>query len=268
MTEKKYAELLKKSEKYQRLTKEEEFELAGKISSGDRMALARLVESNMWMVDWILNSDFHSYKMNEELWKDMTGSGCLGLTEAALKFDASFNAKMSTFAPVYVRSAVVKCINSRKFIHIPEKKQSDIFKMKRIECELEKKGIKPSLKELALEMGLSESRVKELKRAEYINSPAAWDFIDCDYPENEKIFISFGSDFTEDVENRMIFEQIIPFISMFSERKQRAIILYLGLEGEEPHSKVEVAKILGITKQGAGQLIKSGLEELREKLCA
>ncbi|CAM9670255.1 unnamed protein product, partial [Phaeothamnion confervicola] len=98
------------------LTREEEIELAERISRGDEDARERLAKSNLRLVI----SMARRYLGSGMSFVDLIQEGNLGLLEAVAKFDASKGCRFSTYACWWIRQAITRALaNKGRAVRLP-----------------------------------------------------------------------------------------------------------------------------------------------------
>lgn len=98
------------------LTREEEIELAERISRGDEEARERLAKSNLRLVI----SMARRYLGSGMSFVDLIQEGNLGLLEAVAKFDASKGCRFSTYACWWIRQAITRALaNKGRAVRLP-----------------------------------------------------------------------------------------------------------------------------------------------------
>jgi RNA polymerase primary sigma factor len=107
---------------YPLLSKEQEIELAKRISEGDQEAKDQLINSNLRLVVSIAKH----YANNSIPLSDLIQEGNIGLTRAAEKFDYTKGFKFSTYATWWIKQAVSRAIadqsrNIRIPVHVARK---------------------------------------------------------------------------------------------------------------------------------------------------
>ena len=155
---------LKEIGKYPLLTTEEEIALAKQIAEGtpeeQAAAKKKLSEANLRLVVSIAKR----YVGRGMQFLDLIQEGNLGLIKAAEKFDYTKGYKFSTYATWWVRQAITRAIaDQARTIRIPVHMVETINKLIRVNRQLAQElGRDPTPAEIAKEMGISESKVREI----------------------------------------------------------------------------------------------------------
>jgi RNA polymerase sigma factor (sigma-70 family) len=99
-----------------RLSRDEEYELAGLIAHGDHDARDRLVLANLGLAV-VIAGDFRHRGLEMD---DLIGEGNLGLIRAAEKFDPSFGIPFGTYARYWIKEKILAALmNTGQTIRIP-----------------------------------------------------------------------------------------------------------------------------------------------------
>ena len=151
---------LKEIGKVPLLTAEEEIEIAKRLETGDEEAKKKLSEANLRLVVSIAKR----YVGRGMLFLDLIQEGNLGLIKAVEKFDYRKGFKFSTYATWWIRQAITRAIaDQARTIRIPVHMVETINKLIRVSRQLlQQYGREPTPEEIAKEMGISESKVREI----------------------------------------------------------------------------------------------------------
>src|SRR5690349_24476540 len=143
------------------LTPEQEVELAGKIKKGNAVARERMINANLRLVVTIA----HDYANLGLPLLDLISEGNIGLTKAVERFDPNKGAKLSTYAMWWIKQSIKRALaNQSKTIRLPVHLVDKIAKVRRVALQMsEELGREPTDDELAEEVGLSASKVSQLK---------------------------------------------------------------------------------------------------------
>lgn len=257
---------LKEIGKYPLLTTEEEIALAKQIAEGtpeeQAAAKKKLSEANLRLVVSIAKR----YVGRGMQFLDLIQEGNLGLIKAAEKFDYTKGYKFSTYATWWVRQAITRAIaDQARTIRIPVHMVETINKLIRVNRQLAQElGRDPTPAEIAKEMGISESKVREIIKI-------AQEPVSLETPIGEEEDSHFG-DFIEDenapapaevASNAMMREQLQEVLHTLTPREEKVIRLRFGLEDGQAHTLEEVGKEFNVTRERIRQIEAKALRKIR-----
>ena len=257
---------LKEIGKYPLLTTEEEIALAKQIAEGtpeeQAAAKKKLSEANLRLVVSIAKR----YVGRGMQFLDLIQEGNLGLIKAAEKFDYTKGYKFSTYATWWVRQAITRAIaDQARTIRIPVHMVETINKLIRVNRQLAQElGRDPTPAEIAKEMGISESKVREIIKI-------AQEPVSLETPIGEEEDSHLG-DFIEDenapapaevASNAMMREQLQEVLHTLTPREEKVIRLRFGLEDGQAHTLEEVGKEFKVTRERIRQIEAKALRKIR-----
>ena len=257
---------LKEIGKYPLLTTEEEIALAKQIAEGtpeeQAAAKKKLSEANLRLVVSIAKR----YVGRGMQFLDLIQEGNLGLIKAAEKFDYTKGYKLSTYATWWVRQAITRAIaDQARTIRIPVHMVETINKLIRVNRQLAQElGRDPTPAEIAKEMGISESKVREIIKI-------AQEPVSLETPIGEEEDSHLG-DFIEDenapapaevASNAMMREQLQEVLHTLTPREEKVIRLRFGLEDGQAHTLEEVGKEFNVTRERIRQIEAKALRKIR-----
>ena len=257
---------LKEIGKYPLLTTEEEIALAKQIAEGtpeeQAAAKKKLSEANLRLVVSIAKR----YVGRGMQFLDLIQEGNLGLIKAAEKFDYTKGYKFSTYATWWVRQAITRAIaDQARTIRIPVHMVETINKLIRVNRQLAQElGRDPTPAEIAKEMGISESKVREIIKI-------AQEPVLLETPIGEEEDSHLG-DFIEDenapapaevASNAMMREQLQEVLHTLTPREEKVIRLRFGLEDGQAHTLEEVGKEFNVTRERIRQIEAKALRKIR-----
>ena len=253
---------LKEIGKVPLLTADEEIELAKRMEKGDEEAKKRLCEANLRLVVSIAKR----YVGRGMLFLDLIQEGNLGLIKAVDKFDYTKGYKFSTYATWWIRQAITRSIaDQARTIRIPVHMVETINKLIRVSRQLlQTYGREPSPEEIALEMGITVEKVREIQKI-------AQEPVSLETPIGEEEDSHLG-DFIPDEDVpapaeaaafSMLKEQLVEVLDTLTEREQKVLKLRFGLEDGRARTLEEVGKEFDVTRERIRQIEAKSLRKLR-----
>ncbi len=186
--------------------------------------------------------------------EDLIQTGNMGLIEAVEKYDYTRDSSFSTVANMYIKSAIRrKWFGFEKVIRIPESTYTEINRVKTAEESLTiKLGAKPSIENLAEEVGLSIKVVRRLLKLS--------DMEIIPYEDLEEDEFTLEDDMLKDYTLREYLDDLIN--SELNDREKQVIRLYY----EHKYKLNQIAGIFNITKSRAGQIDMAAIKKMRARL--
>src|SRR5580700_4666701 len=144
------------------LTAQQEIELAARIKKGDSEARAWMIKANLRLVVKIA----HDYSNLGLPLLDLISEGNIGLMKAVERFDPAKGGKLSTYGAWWIKQSIKRAMaNQSKTIRLPVHLVDKIAKVRRVAMKMsEELGREPTDEEVAQEVGISSTRVSQLKR--------------------------------------------------------------------------------------------------------
>jgi RNA polymerase primary sigma factor len=247
------------------LTPEDEIRLAALIRKGDKEARSLMIRSNLRLVVKIAR-DYNNLGLPL---LDLISEGNIGLMKAVERFDPKKGGKLSTYGAWWIKQSIKRALaNQSKTIRLPVHLVDKISKVRRVSIQMsEELGREPTDDELAEEIGISSSKVSQLKAAAI--RPASLDAPISD--DDSTVFGEMvGDDDSqtpyEQLRDKNLLNEIDDLLSVLDERERKIIFSRFGLNGGLPRTLEEVGKKFGVTRERIRQLQNIALLKLRSAL--
>ena len=253
---------LKEIGKVPLLTAEEEIEIAKRLETGDEEAKKKLSEANLRLVVSIAKR----YVGRGMLFLDLIQEGNLGLIKAVEKFDYRKGFKFSTYATWWIRQAITRAITDQaRTIRIPVHMVETINKLIRVSRQLlQQYGREPTPEEIAKEMGISESKVREIIKI-------AQEPVSLETPIGEEEDSHLGDFIPDDdapapaeaASFALMKEQLLDVLDTLTPREEKVLRLRFGLDDGRQRTLEEVGKEFNVTRERIRQIEAKALRKLR-----
>lgn len=244
-------------------TPQDTTELQKVVEAGEK-ARKDFIESNLRLVVSVAKK----YQASGMHILDLIQQGNLGLIHAVELFDYKKGFKFSTYATWWIRQSITRGVaNHSRTIRLPVQSHDQLLNMikaqRRLEVELQREV---TLGEIAVEVGIDEQRATELWA--FRTGPVSFSTplsdegskVLEDTISDEVIYNNpnFGNDY---VINREAVAQLLRTLD--DEREKQVLVLYFGLNGDEPKTHEGVGKALGLTGPKVAQIKDKTIRKLR-----
>lgn len=191
---------------------------------------------------------------------DLTQAGCLGLLDAAQKFDASKGVRFWTYAELRIRGSILDSLRGLDWLprSMRRRRRELDAVMSRLESCL---GRTPSEEELANELAVTVTRLREMveelrmaeARAELVEGLDSVDVFMRD---------PHGADPHELLERRELVDLVARILEELNERERLVMTLYY----HEELTMKEVGHVLGVNESRVSQIHSKAVRTLRQEL--
>jgi len=244
------------------LTPTEERELARRKDEGDEAAKSRLIECNLRLVMSITRN----YTKAGVPLLDLIQEGNLGLIRAVEKFDYRMGYKLSTYATWWIRQAITRALADQgRLIRLPVHVADQVRRVVRSRRILAQKlNRDPTIKEIARESDLPESRVKQL--LEIVEDPVS---LETPVGDGDSLYSDLIEDQSTPQPEAATAEslqsvELQEALARLDARLREVLERRFGLSGRNPQTLEQIGKELGITRERVRQLETRALKELRQ----
>jgi RNA polymerase primary sigma factor len=250
--------------KYPVISAEEEVDLTIRIKSGDKIALDKLVVSNLRFVISVAKQ----YQNQGLSFSDLINEGNVGLVKAAKKFDETRGFKFISYAVWWIRQSIIQAISDQtRIVRLPLNRISSINKITRaipfLEQEFERD---PTDNEIAGYLDLTDEEVKQAndirKRQISFDSPLSGDS-DSDF--NLYDIVQTGNIPSPD--NKAMMESLVTNIkralSKLTKREAEILTMSFGLFNTPIYSLHDIALEYDMSSERIRQIKSRGLLKLK-----
>jgi RNA polymerase primary sigma factor len=248
--------------KVELITPEDEVNLARRIKSGDREALARLVKANLRFVVSVAKQ----YQNQGMTLPDLINEGNLGLMKAAQRFDETRGFKFISYAVWWIRQAILQSLAEQaRIVRLPVNKIGSINRINRAFAKLEQEYERePSSQEIAELLEMAPDEVKDaLKtngRTVSMDAPISseedntmYDVIqNADAPSPDRTLI-----------NESLSYEIERALSTLSQREAKVLKLYFGINLKHPFTLEEIGEELSLTRERVRQIKEKAIKRIQ-----
>ncbi|MDQ6630787.1 MAG: sigma-70 family RNA polymerase sigma factor [Verrucomicrobiota bacterium] len=247
------------------LTVPEENALAARIKKGDKKAREHMIKANLRLVVKIA----HDYENFGLPLLDLINEGNIGLMKAVERFDPAKGGKLSTYGSWWIKQSIKRALaNQSKTIRLPVHLVDKIAKMRRTAMKLQELfGREPTDEELGEEMGLTASRVAQMRTAAI--RPASLDApIGEDDSNNFAEVVQDENADTpyEQLEDKTVTKMLREMVKTLDSREATILRYRFGLEGGTEKTLEEVGEKFGVTRERVRQIQNIALNKLRKMI--
>lgn len=247
------------------LTRSEEIALAKRIRKGDASARTHMIQANLRLVVKIAH-DYANLGMPIE---DLISEGNIGLMKAVERFDPHRGVKLSTYAAWWIKQSIKRALaNQSKTIRLPVHLVDKISKMRRTAMRLQEElGREPTDEELGGELGISASRVAQMRLAAI--RPASLDAPIGDEDSNnfaEVVQDEAADTPYEQLEEKTVTRMLQEMVKTLDPREATILRARFGLDGGPEKTLEEVGEKFGVTRERVRQIQNIALKKLRKMI--
>jgi RNA polymerase primary sigma factor len=247
------------------LTPQEEIDLAARIKKGDKRARELMIKANLRLVVKIAR-DYEGIGLPL---LDLISEGNIGLMKAVERFDPAKGGKLSTYGSWWIKQSIKRALaNQSKTIRLPVHLVDKISKMRRTAMRLQEElGREPTDEELGEELGISPSRVAQMRMAAV--RPASLDAPIGDEDSNnfaEVVQDEAADTPYEQLEEKTVTRMLQEMVKTLDPREATILRARFGLDGGPQQTLEEVGQKFGVTRERVRQIQNIALKKLRKMI--
>jgi RNA polymerase primary sigma factor len=247
------------------LTPQEEIQLAARIKKGDKKAREHMIKANLRLVVKIAR-DYEGIGLPL---LDLISEGNIGLMKAVERFDPSKGGKLSTYGSWWIKQSIKRALaNQSKTIRLPVHLVDKISKMRRTAVRMQEElGREPTDDELGGELGISASRVAQMRMAAI--RPASLDAPIGDEDSNNfaEVVQDENADTPyEQLEEKTVTKMLQEMVKTLDPREATILKARFGLDGGPEKTLEEVGEKFGVTRERVRQIQNIALRKLRKMI--
>lgn len=244
------------------LTPDEEIEIAGKVRSGDKEALDKLLRANLRFVVSVAKK----YRNHGLSLEDLINEGNIGLIKAAKRFDETRGFKFISYAVWWIRQTILQSISENaRMVRLPLNIVGNLNKISKLTIEFERD----------YEREPTYEEIEVILHKENIDADLIWELrdgmlsIDSPMGVNDNGTLQDilpGADEYDPgkaITEASFREEVNQVISSLSKREAAVIRMYFGIGYETPATLEEIGQELSLTRERVRQIKEIALRKLR-----
>ncbi|MHC4829623.1 MAG: sigma-70 family RNA polymerase sigma factor [Planctomycetota bacterium] len=249
--------------RYQLLTKEQEFELARRIRTGDDRALEKLVYSNLRFVVSVAKR----YVGHGLSFLDLIAEGNVGLITAAHRFDERRNFRFISYAVWWIRQAIQKALAEQTHtVRLPINRAQQAQKLRKINNRLEQeRGGSVHEEELAKELDITVNKLNEINavlRPLLSLDESVHD--DDSQPLQEILADPEDTTPEDDFVQEELHAQLLTAMEKLTDRERDIVTRYYGLGDEESTSLEAIGEDINLSRERVRQIRNDALRKMKQ----
>ena len=248
--------------KEERITPEEEADLARRIRTGDNVALEKLVKANLRFVISVAKQ----YQNRNIPLNDLINEGNIGLIKAAQKFDETKGFKFISYAVWWIRQSILQAINNHsKIVRIPANKKSHFNQIKKAYSSFEQVYERePTPEELAEILEQNPSDIYNTLNADIsktsLDAPFSSDGEGnlYDVMENSSEGTDYKMEYTQSLKH-----ETLRTLKTLDAREMEVIKMSFGIDNDHAMNFEEIGDGMGLTRERVRQIREKALRKLK-----
>ncbi|HEY3429643.1 MAG TPA: RNA polymerase sigma factor RpoD/SigA [Cyclobacteriaceae bacterium] len=245
------------------ITAEEEVNLAKRIKDGDTLALDKLTKANLRFVVSVAKQ----YQNRGLPLSDLINEGNVGLIKAGMRFDETRGFKFISYAVWWIRQSIIQALAEQsRVVRLPLNKIGAINKIARVTGELEQSLERdPTDQELAEKLDTTIDTISDAmsvsQRSVSTDAPTLFD-------DNVSMMETLADTSTASPDSLLMDAalklEINRVLATLSHREMEVLVLYYGLNDQEPLTLEEIGLKFSITRERVRQIKEGATRGLRK----
>lgn len=245
----------------ERVSVEEEAELARRIREGDREALERLTKANLRFVVSVAKQ----YQNQGLSLPDLINEGNLGLIRAAEKFDETRGFKFISYAVWWIRQSILQAIAEQsRIVRLPLNQVGSVNKINKMLNKFEQENERrPNVDEISDATGLPQEKVADAMKVSGRHVSVDAPFVE---GEDNGLLDVLANDDSPMADRMLIIEslrdEVERVLKMLSDRERTIIEAFFGINQPEMTLE-EIGSKYGLTRERVRQIKEKAIRRLR-----
>ena len=244
------------------LRREQEVDLARRISRGDAAALDHLVRANLRFVVSIAKQ----YANQGLSLEDLINEGNVGLIKAAQRFDHRRGFKFISYAVWWIRQAMLQALAEQsRIVRLPLNRAGALYRIgKAVRALHQELNRRPDEIEIARRVKMSCEEVRDTLRI-----AAGCMSLDEGFEgEEDNSLAAVMADDATARPDHVTFEHTLvsdlrAALGRLEQREERILRLYFGIDSDQPLTLEQIGERLGLTRERIRQIKEKALAKLR-----
>ncbi|AGB42430.1 RNA polymerase sigma-70 factor, sigma-B/F/G subfamily [Halobacteroides halobius DSM 5150] len=237
------------------LSNEEMMDLFAQLEAGSNEARQKIISGNLRLVLSVLQR----FRNNKYTIDDLFQVGCVGLIKAVDNFDSTRGVKFSTYAVPMIIGEVKRHIRDNKRVRVSRSLRQIAYQALKFKEELrKKKGVEPTLEEIAEEMDVP--REKIVHSLEAVKNPISL-FKPVFEEEGDSLLLLDQLESSEQI-NWIEGINLRQALKKLTAREQ----LIIKLKFYEGKTQTEIAEKVGVSQAQISRIQKKALNKLQQEV--
>lgn len=247
------------------LSTEEEIELSRRIhldGPDKEKLLQQLVKANLRFVVSVAKQ----YQNQGLSLIDLINEGNMGLIKAASRFDETKGFKFISYAVWWIRQAILQALAEQsRVVRLPLNKVGALSKITKVMTSLEKKFERdPTSEEIADALKTTEIEVSDTLKISGKHLSIDAEFA----PGEDNRLLDVLREDNQPSPDKQLFddslrEEIDIALKSLSEKEKQVIMLYFGIDQDQPMTLEEIGDKFGLTRERVRQIKEKAIRRLR-----